>query len=310
MRPILIRVAQSGDVRCTVLQAEGVTTWRHEFQSPLSASPELTCLLGEARSREVSEDELREQRVSFAFGNAPDGEVSVRSTTADGTAKAGTHHLARALASRPCGTMSDRMYMRPSHAPRSVADVVDVIRDNMFGTLVTASDAGITATHLPFVIDPERGEHGTLYAHMARANAQGVVAGTRAEALAIFAGPHAYISPSWYADRATAPTWDYIAVHCYGPVLRHSGADVLKNIERLLSVVEAPMPDRWELSELSDIDALLANVVSFEIPISRIEAKFKLNQGERPDRTRSAIAQLEERGATELAAYMRRYNDL
>jgi transcriptional regulator len=204
------------------------------------------------------------------------------------------------------------MYIRPSHQPRDSADVVQVIRQNMFATLVTSSPTGLIATHLPFVFDETLGEHGTLYAHMARANEQGTVVANGSEVLVTFTGPHAYISPSWYADRATAPTWDYVAVHCYGIPRLHDQEESLRNIERLIAVVEAGRLQPWSMQDLSDeeIRMLIWNVVSFEIPVSRLEAKFKLNRGERPDRTADAIAQLEQQGDGALAAWIRRYNDL
>lgn len=202
------------------------------------------------------------------------------------------------------------MYLRNSQLPRHAADVAEIMKQHMFATMVTTSPDGLVATHLPFVFDAERGEHGTLLAHMARANPQSAIIGGDGEVLVIFTGPHAYISPSWYADRATAPTWDYIAVHCYGRTRRHSDEEARQNIGRLLNVVEAPHDDPWSMSELSeeDIVALLRNVVSFELPIERVEAKFKLNQGETRDRTLAAIAELERQGSQELADYMRRYN--
>lgn len=192
------------------------------------------------------------------------------------------------------------MYVRPSHRPRNAADVIELMQQNMFATLVSASPAGMIASHLPFVYDSTRGEHGTLYAHMARANAHGAVLARGEECLVIFTGPHAYISPSWYVDRATAPTWDYVAVHCYGPAAIHDRDDARRNIERLVATVEAGRPQPWSLADLeaAEIDAMLANIVSFEIPLTRVEGKFKLNQGEKPDRTRAAIAQLERQGRT------------
>ena len=202
------------------------------------------------------------------------------------------------------------MYIRASHRARAASDVVEVMREAMFATLVSAAPAGLMASHLPFVVRPERGEHGTLFAHMARANPHAEVLG-RGEELVAFTGPHAYISPSWYADRATAPTWDYVAVHCDGPAIVHSAADAERNIGRLLRVVEAGHKEPWRMDELGreDVERMVANVVSFEIPLTRIEGKFKLNQGERPERTRAAVEELERRGDSALAAWMRRYND-
>ena len=181
----------------------------------------------------------------------------------------------------------------------------------MFATMVMPSPDGLIASHLPFMIDSTRGPHGTLLAHMARANPQSAVIGGDGEALVMFVGPHGYISPSWYEDRATAPTWNYVAVHCYGTTRRHSEEEALQNIRRLITVVEAPSSRPLSTGDLSEqeVHALLQNVVSFEIPIARIEGKFKLSQGEKADRTKAAIIKLEQQGDEALAGYMRRYND-
>ena len=203
------------------------------------------------------------------------------------------------------------MYIRNSHRPQSATDVFEIISRHMFATIVMPSPDALVASHLPFVYDAGRGENGTLYAHMAAANPHSSLIGGDQEALVMFAGPHAYISPSWYADRATAPTWDYIAVHCYGVTQRHSKAEAYENIRRLIDVVEEGNAAKWSMSELTEeeVARLLSNVVSFEIRVARLEAKFKLNQGEKPERTRAAIAELERQGSSVLAEYMRRYND-
>lgn len=199
------------------------------------------------------------------------------------------------------------MYVRSSHQPRTDADVMQIVREHMFATLVTCANGSMIASHLPFMID----DGGTtLFAHMARANPQSAM--LEGEALVMFQGPHAYISPSWYDDRATAPTWDYIAVHCYGTPRVHSDEEARANIERLIALVEAESQRPWSIGELSEesVRALLRNVVSFEIALSRVEGKFKLNQGEKKERNQAALTQLESNGAGELAAWMRRYNDL
>lgn len=143
---------------------------------------------------------------------------------------------------------------------------------------------------------------------MARANPQSAM--LEGEALVIFQGPHAYVSPSWYQDRATAPTWNYVAVHCYGRVRVHDREETRRNIERLIARVEAGRPAPWSMRDLSEesIEELLRNVVSFEIPIGRTEGKFKLSQGDTPEHHRAAIAALEREGSPALAEYMRRFN--
>jgi transcriptional regulator len=203
------------------------------------------------------------------------------------------------------------VYIRPSHLPLNESDVDDVIARNMFATLLNSGPSGIIASHLPFVREKRDDGRSVLFAHMARANPHAAIV-AQSECLVIFAGPHAYISPSWYEDRATAPTWDYISIHCYGHARTHSLDETRQNIERLLEVVEADNPRGWKTAELPDAEVrrMLENVVSFEIEVTRIEAKFKLNQGEKPERTRAAIERLDQQGHEILAHYMRRYNGL
>jgi transcriptional regulator len=193
------------------------------------------------------------------------------------------------------------MYVRPNHHPRDRSEVVEFMRRHMFATLVT----GGIASHLPFLFDGT-----TLYAHMARANPHAELLNADVDSMVIFLGPHAYISPSWYADRATAPTWDYVAVHCYGRVRVHSDAEALENIRRLVHTMEGE--DGWNVEELpsDDVNRMIRNIVSFEIPVARLDAKWKLNQGEKPERTRAAVERLEARGDTEIAEFIRRYNSL
>ncbi|HET8772494.1 MAG TPA: FMN-binding negative transcriptional regulator [Thermoanaerobaculia bacterium] len=192
------------------------------------------------------------------------------------------------------------MYIRANQHARSDADAVEVIERNMFATLVT----GMIASHLPFLF-----EDGVLYAHMARANPHAAVVGT-GESLVIFTGPHAYISPSWYAERGSVPTWAYVAVHCYGTAVLHDRDRTEWNIARLVETMESGRPNRWSMADLepAEKDELIANVVSFEIPVTRMEAKFKVNQRDQPERTDALLAALERSGNAELAGYVRRYN--
>ena len=105
------------------------------------------------------------------------------------------------------------MYIPESFRESHLATLHAFIRQNSFGTLVSEQDGELVASHLPFLLDPERGPYGTLVAHMARANPHWQAFDGDAEALAIFQGPHAYISPSWYATEQSVPTWNYTAVH-------------------------------------------------------------------------------------------------
>ncbi|HSR71788.1 MAG TPA: FMN-binding negative transcriptional regulator, partial [Kiloniellales bacterium] len=112
------------------------------------------------------------------------------------------------------------MYVPEVFALRDSEAIAAVLRDHGFAVLVTPGEAAPTASHLPFLFDPARGDHGVLRAHMARANPQWRalerLQAEGGEALVVFQGPHAYVSPRWYGDGPAVPTWNYLAVHVYG----------------------------------------------------------------------------------------------
>lgn len=173
------------------------------------------------------------------------------------------------------------MYVPKAFAEDDAAVRHDLIEANNFGLLVSTVDGAPLATHLPFLLDRERGARGTLVAHMARANPhwQGFAAG--GEALAVFTGPHAYISPAWYAGEPNVPTWNYAAVHAYGvPRLVEDPAAVAAMMERLVDVHEAGSGQPWRLASQPDDyrQAMIRGIVAFEIPVARLEGKSKLSQ--------------------------------
>lgn len=204
------------------------------------------------------------------------------------------------------------MYIRANHQPKNLADVHDLICRNVFATLVGMSPNGLIASHLPFMFNSERGAHGTLISHLARANPHAALLGGEGEMMVIFTGAHGYLSPSWYPERTSAPAWNYAAVHCYGKPRVQSAINSERNIDDLVELMEKDRPNRWATSELGAgvLKAMLPAIVCFEIEITRLEAKFKMAQGEHPANLRAAVAKLEEDGQIELAEYMREYNDL
>ena len=151
----------------------------------------------------------------------------------------------------------------------------EFIGANSFGTIVSGG-ARPDATHLPFLVDLERGARGTLLAHFARANPHWKEFRTGGEALVIFQGPHCYLSPSWYDNQITVPTWAYSAVHVRGSVrLLDSVEEVKPLVEQLVHYHERV----WSLEKAEPLmDQLLKMIVGFEIPIESIEGKFKFNQ--------------------------------
>jgi transcriptional regulator len=175
-----------------------------------------------------------------------------------------------------------------------------------FGVVVSSGSDGLVATHIPLLLERGEGALGTLYGHIAKANPQGRLFGG-GEVLAIFNGPHGYVSPSWYSERAmNVPTWNYVAVHAYGEpeILPADGAaDVLDRITRKYEVRRA---DGWSMSELKDnLRVMLPQqIVAFRLPIGRIEGKAKLSQNKPKAERARLIERLRAEGETSLARRM------
>lgn len=208
------------------------------------------------------------------------------------------------------------MYVPEHFSLDDPAAVAGVIQNHGFALLVTAPGGVPRAIHLPFLHEPEPGPHGTLLAHMARANPQwrdfAALAAAGGEALVIFQGPHGYISPNWYGPGPAVPTWNYVAVHAYGlPRLIEEEARVRALQERLVETFEAGGRAPWSMAGQDDkyIRGMLRGIVAFEIPVTRIEAKAKLSQNKSAADRQGVVAGLEASGRPgdlELAETMRR----
>jgi transcriptional regulator len=183
------------------------------------------------------------------------------------------------------------MYI-PSHFAESDRRVLhDLIRTHSFGLLVTTVEDDLLASHLPFLLDPEAGENGTLIAHMARANPHWRGFAHRGDSLAVFQGPHAYVSPTWYGPGRYVPTWNYAVVHAYGrPRVIEDAAAVRAVLERLVTTHETSQASPWRLDaqEPAYIDRMMGGIVAFEIPIERLDGKFKLSQ-DKPAAARAGV---------------------
>ena len=154
--------------------------------------------------------------------------------------------------------------------------------------LTSNSPAGLQATHLPLLLEPEEGEFGTLYGHFARANPHWQdLAGQ--EALAVFTGPDAYVHPGWYPGKAehgqVVPTWNYIAVHAWGQVETFDDPERLRELlTRLTARHEAGRPRHWSLDDAPAeyLERMLRAIVGFALPIRRLEGQWKLSQNRQP----------------------------
>ena len=183
-----------------------------------------------------------------------------------------------------------------------------VIRDYSFATLITHSES-LVASHVPILLDPARGEHGTLRGHMARANPQWRDFKDDAEVMAIFHGPHTYISPSWYPTHPAVPTWNYVAVHAYGvPRLIEERAALRRLLDDLVRMYESGFEHPWKFDLPQRFtETMIDMIVGFEIPITRLEGKFKLNQNRSAADRRGVIEVLQQSSdpvAREISALM------
>jgi transcriptional regulator len=155
----------------------------------------------------------------------------------------------------------------------------DLIRQNSFAAVVSHGAQGMVASHLPLLLDSERGPYGTLLGHMARANPQWQEFQHEEEVLVIFTGPHAYISPSWYQAELSVPTWNYAAVHAYGAPRLVEGDELYAILEALVRTYEAPLDPPWALQLPDDfLCRMMKAIVGFEIRVTRLEGKLKLGQ--------------------------------
>lgn len=181
------------------------------------------------------------------------------------------------------------------------------IERHAFATLVSASAHGeLHVSHLPFHLRREPGARPRLLAHVARANPHWEVLEGAASVLAIFNGPHAYVSPGWYANHPSVPTWNYAVVHAHGRARLLDEAELHELLFELSATYEAPREKPWRMGELPApyVDSMMKMIVGFEVEVERLEAKFKLSQN-RPAEAPRVIDALEAGGEAELARLMR-----
>lgn len=187
------------------------------------------------------------------------------------------------------------MYSPPAFLETELPALHEVMRTARLANIITATNTGLMATALPLLLAPDEGPFGTLYGHLARANTQWTLEPT-GEALALFMGPDAYISPSWYASKQenhkVVPTWNYVAVHAYGPISFFDDADKLRAlVTRLTDHHEQERAQPWAVTDVPKpfIDSLLKAIIGFRLPITRIDGKRKMSQN-RLEKDRQSVA--------------------
>jgi transcriptional regulator len=195
------------------------------------------------------------------------------------------------------------MYLPKDFKEERVPVMHEAMRQARLGTLITLGSDGMEASHIPMLVDPEPAPFGTLKGHIARANPQWRRVTAGAQALAIFLGPDAYITPAWYETKRQSgkvvPTWNYVAIHAYGPLTFYEDADrLLALVTELTETHEAGRAQPWAVSDAPKdyVAGMLKAIVGFELPIARLEGKWKMSQN-RPAADRAGtIAGLTEEG--------------
>lgn len=200
------------------------------------------------------------------------------------------------------------MYIPAAFAEGDLARLHDFIETNSFGLVVSEADGEPFASHLPLLLERQSGPHGCLIGHMARANPQWRQAQDQ-RVLAVFSGPHAYISPTWYEAENVVPTWNYVAVHAVGTMqIIEDSAVILRIVREFVAHYERSMPNPWSMERDGDyLERLTRQIVGFRIEIARLEGKWKLNQNqpqERRQRVAMALRKQPDENSQAIAAMM------
>jgi transcriptional regulator len=190
---------------------------------------------------------------------------------------------------------------------RDHEDAIKFMRANPFAILISSTDAGPFATHLPLFVRAEKGnEKVVLRGHVAKANPHWRYLERQPQCLTIFHGPHSYISPSNYTERESVPTWNYGAVHLYGNAQVFSSPEALQGIlHELIHTFEPAYASQWASLDGGFRERMLKQIVGFEIEVSKMEAKFKLGQNRTREDQQNMIASLEKADDTAVSGVAR-----
>jgi transcriptional regulator len=201
------------------------------------------------------------------------------------------------------------MYTPKPYIEADLATLHAGMRAWSFATLVTVGPSGVNATHLPFLLDAqddmEGGGPGLLTTHLSKKNPQFADLCAGGEALAVFQGPHAFVTPSWYVKQSTFPTWNYTAIHARGsPRVIEERMAVHAVLRRTVAVYDTPLGGTWDFDAMpfDFVAPRLDMIAAVEIPVRVLEGKFKLNQDRSEEDRRGVIAALERLGDAQSVA--------
>jgi transcriptional regulator len=197
------------------------------------------------------------------------------------------------------------VYIPEHFRVRDHADAIAFMHANPFAILISSTDDGPFATHLPVFVEA-KGETLVLRGHVAKANPHWRHLERQSECMTIFHGPHAYVSASNYIARENVPTWNYGAVHAYGNARVFASPEELQGVlHNLIGTFEPTYAEQW--SSLADAyrERMLSHIVGFEISVTRLEAKFKLSQNRTKEEQSNVIASLEKADDTAISGVSR-----
>ena len=207
------------------------------------------------------------------------------------------------------------MYNSKPHQEHDLTRLHQHMLDTRLAVLVSQGEQGLLATHLPVLVDTAEGDFGTVYAHLARANRQWQDLQHGGEALLVFPGADAYVSPGFYPSKAenpkVVPTWNYLAVHAYGPAeVIHEAEPLLALVSRLTDRHEQGRSEPWKVTDAPAdyIEGMLRAIVGIRLPIARLQGARKLSQnrsGHDIDGVREGLSASPDQRDNQLAAHMR-----
>ena len=185
------------------------------------------------------------------------------------------------------------MYIPEHYREEDKSKLIGFIRENSFALLVNSGDSGLRGTHLPFVTE-ERESGIVLVSHMAKANPQWKEFGQGKEVLVVFTGPHGYVSPSNYEKQQNVPTWNYVAIHAYGvPEIVSDARAVVEVLEKMIVNYEAAFREQWDQLNEDYKAKMIKGIVAFEIPVKKLEGKYKLSQNKTKNEQENVIHSFE-----------------
>lgn len=198
------------------------------------------------------------------------------------------------------------MYIPKANEEKRVPVIHELMRAHPMASLVTMSANGLIASHIPMELEEDGSEFGVLRGHVSRANPQWRDVAQGVDALAIFSGPQHYISASWYPgkleDGREVPTWNYAVAHAYGSLrVVESAVWMLKHLNRLTDIHEAGSREPWSVGDapVDFIETMMRGIVGLELPITRLEGKWKVSQNRTEEDKDAVVAELERMGTKE-----------